>query len=171
MNSILFICTGNIFRSMVAEYALKARLGDESVCVVGSAGIEAKLQRVHPVLQDRLLKKGADPSAHVQRRLTGELLDHADFAVAMGLDHREFIRRNFRREALLFNQVCYQREEPVLDICEAVPDWETNLEAARDHAFWVVDYIWDAMPRFIEALALPRQSAAEQPHFLDRRKA
>ena len=26
MPSILFVCTGNIFRSMTAEYALKARL-------------------------------------------------------------------------------------------------------------------------------------------------
>ena len=30
MSSILFICTGNIFRSMVAEHALKAYLGEHS---------------------------------------------------------------------------------------------------------------------------------------------
>jgi len=41
LKSILFICSGNIFRSMVAEYALKSLLGPSSPYIVGSAGIEA----------------------------------------------------------------------------------------------------------------------------------
>ena len=36
--SVLFVCTGNIFRSVTAEYALKIRLGGDTSCVVGSAG-------------------------------------------------------------------------------------------------------------------------------------
>ncbi|MBI4402194.1 MAG: hypothetical protein HY581_11250 [Nitrospirae bacterium] len=149
MKSILFICTGNIFRSLVAEYALKARLGPKAGYLVGSTGIEAVPQAMSPLIRDRLRERGADPSPHVQRKLTRELLDGADLAVAMGLDHRDFIRRHFDREALLFNQVCYHKEEPVLDIHEAIPDWPNNLEAARDYALSVVDYIWEAMPAFL----------------------
>lgn len=149
VKSILFICTGNLFRSPVAEYALKARLGQESDYVVGSAGIEALPQAMPLLIHDRLCEKGADPSMHVQRKLTRELLDRADLAVAMSLDHRDFIRRHFGREVLLFNQVCYQQEEPVLDIHEAIPDWQNNMQVARTYALSVIDYIWAAMPAFL----------------------
>lgn len=149
MKSILFICTGNVFRSLAAEYALKAWLGPDSGYVVSSAGIEALHQPVHPLVRDCLLKKGADPSPHVPRKLTQDLLHGADIPVAMGLDHQEFIRRHFHREVLLFNQICYQKEEPVLDLHEAMPDWPANQEATRDYVVSIIAYIWDAMPAFV----------------------
>lgn len=152
MKSVLFICTGNVFRSVTAEYALKARLGPEWTLPVGSAGIEAVPQLMHPMILEYLRTKGADPSRHVQRKLTRELLDGVDLAVAMGLDHREFVRRHFGRDILLFNEVCFQREEPVLDVHEAVPDWTSNMEAAHAHARAVVDHIWDAMPALLARL-------------------
>jgi protein-tyrosine phosphatase len=152
VKSILFICTGNIFRSMVAEYALKARLGPAAGYAVGSAGIEALPQPMHPLIRDYLHEKGADPAAHVPRRLTSELLDSTDLAVAMGLDHREFIRRRFQRDVLLFNQVCYQKEESVLDVHEAIPDWPANMKTVRSYTLSVIDYIWDSMPAFLARL-------------------
>ena len=120
MRSILFVCTGNVFRSVVAEYALKARLGPEPPYLVGSAGIEALPQPYPPLIHHRLLEKGIDPSQHVQRRLTRELLERTDLVVAMGLNHREFIHRHFCREVLLFNQLCFQKEEPILDVHEEI---------------------------------------------------
>lgn len=152
VSSILFVCTENVFRSLVAEQALRARLESGAGCLVGSAGIEARPQPVHPLVSARLREKGADSSGHVQRKLTGELLAGAGLVVAMGCDHRDFIRRNFGREAPLFNQVCYEKEEPVLDVGEAVPDWEHNQEAARAYTLWVIDYIWDAMPALLARL-------------------
>ena len=151
--SILFICTGNVFRSLVAEYALKALLGPEAGIVVGSAGIEALPQTAHPLVVDHLRARGADPSQHVQQKLTAELLAGCHMPVAMGLDHRDFIRRRFNRDVQLFNEICFQRTEPVLDIHEAVPDWQTNPEAARAHAVGVIDHIWDAMPAFLSRVS------------------
>lgn len=147
--SILFVCTGNVFRSLAAEHALRARAGRESGYLVGSAGIEAKPQAVHPLVRGRLLEKGSDPSRHVQRKLTEAVLTGADVVVAMGRDHQEFIRRHFGREVPLFNQICYQRDEPVLDVEEAILDWENNQEAAKAYTLWVIDYIWEAMPAFL----------------------
>ncbi len=149
MKSILFVCTGNVFRSLVAEYALKARLGLDSGYIVGSAGTEAPPQPVHPLVMDCLLEKGADPSPHVPRKLTQELLNGADIPVAMGLDHREFIRKKFDRDVLLFNQICCQKEEPILDVHEAMPNWPVSPEAARSYVVSVIDYIWNAMPAFL----------------------
>lgn len=152
MASILFICTGNIFRSMVAEYALKARLGSDSGYVIGSAGIEAKPQLVHPVIRARLLEKGIDVSRHVQRKLTRELLEEADLAVAMGLDHQGFVRRHFNRDVPLFNEVCHHKVEPVLDLHEAIPDWQNDHEAARRYALSVIDHIWHSIPALLVRL-------------------
>lgn len=150
--SILFICTGNVFRSVAAEHALKARLGPDSTLIVGSAGIEARPQPLHPMILDYLYAKGADPSTHVQRKLTRELLESVDLAVAMGFDHRDFIREQFGRDVLLFNQVCYQREEPVLDVHEVMPDWQSNMDATRAYVQAVVDHIWDATPALLSRL-------------------
>lgn len=150
--SVLFICTGNVFRSVTAEYALRARLGPDSTLIVGSAGIEARPQPLHPMMIEYLRAKGVDPSRHVQRRLTRELLESVDLAVAMGFDHRDFIREQFGRDAVLFNQVCCQREEPVLDIHEAMPDWQSNMAAARAYVQSVVDHIWDATPALLARL-------------------
>jgi protein-tyrosine phosphatase len=110
------------------------------------------------MIRDRLMEKGIDPAHHVPQRLTRELLDRVDLTIAMGLDHRDFLRRHFRHEAILFNQVCYQIEEPILDIHEVVPNWEADPYAARKYACWVIDYVWEAMPAFITRL--PELAAA-----------
>lgn len=46
VKSILFVCTGNIFRSLTAEYALKQYLGPQGMDCVGSAGSEAQPQSI-----------------------------------------------------------------------------------------------------------------------------
>lgn len=157
MKSILFVCTGNVFRSVTAEYALKARLGPERRLIVGSAGILAKPQSLHPMILEYLRAKGADLSAHVQRKLTRELLAEADLAVAMGFDHREFIREQFGRDVPLFNQVCFEKEEPVLDLHEVMPDWPSDMDGARAYVQSVVDHIWASVPVLLERLPLYRR--------------
>lgn len=154
--SILFVCTGNIFRSLVAEYAVRAQLGSKSPYCVGSAGIEAKPQTIHPVILDRLVQRGADPSAHVQRKLTQEVIERVDLIIAMGVDHRDYIQRQFGRRVPLFNEVSLGRETPILDLHEALPDWERDLEHARDYVESVIEHIWDTAPALVARL----------PHFL-----
>lgn len=92
VRSILFVCTGNIFRSLDAEYALKQHLRPQGLFCVGSTGIEAKPQSIHPIVRARLLERGADPVGHIQRKLTQSLLDEADCVVAMGRDHQEAVQ-------------------------------------------------------------------------------
>jgi protein-tyrosine phosphatase len=150
--SILFVCTGNVFRSMVAEHAVRARLGPENGYLVGSAGIEAKPQTIHPVIRAKLIQKGADPSRHVQRVLTREIVDRTNLIIAMGRNHREFIQRQFGRAAPLFNDVSFGADTPILDVHEALPDWEQELSKARDYVEWVIDHIWNAVPSLLSRL-------------------
>ncbi len=152
MTTILFVCTGNIFRSLTAEYALRAQLPPSHPYRVRSAGIEAHPESVAPTVRDRLLARGVDCRDHVQRRLTHAVLAEADLVVAMGLDHRAFIRRVFSREAPLFHEICFRREEGVLDLHEALPDWSRDPEASQRYMVRTVDHIWKAMPAFIARL-------------------
>ena len=151
-HSILFVCTGNIFRSMVAEYAVRTQLGSQPRYRVESAGIEARPQTIHPLIRARPLQKGADPSAHVQRALTKELVERTDLIIAMGEDHREFIQRHFDRTAPLFNEVSFGIETPLLDLHEALPHWEEDLLKARDYVESIVDHIWNAAPALVGRL-------------------
>lgn len=150
--SVLFVCTGNIFRSVAAEYALKAGLGVDTSCIVSSAGIAVKPQSVHDWVQTRLREKGADPTTHVQRQLTRDLLGAADLVIAMGRDHQIFVREQFRREVPLFNQICLGHDQPIMDVHEAIPDWETDPERARAYVWSVIDVIWATAPALLPRL-------------------
>jgi len=152
LQSVLFVCTGNIFRSVTAEYALKARFGPGTSCLVSSAGIDAKPQPIHDWVETRLREKGADPTRHVPRQLTKELVEAADLVIAMGRNHQVFIREQFGRDAPLFNQVCLGHNQPILDLHEVIPDWETNPERARTYVWSVIDVIWATAPSLLSRL-------------------
>ena len=155
MRSILFVCTGNVFRSVAAEYALRSLLSNSSQYLVGSAGTEAKPQPVHEWITHCLGQKGADVSAHRPRRLTEELLHQTDLIVAMSRDHRDFIRRTFGRHVPLFKELCYGLDEPILDLHEMHPDWEQDLARARLYVSSVIEMIWHDIPFFLDQLARP----------------
>jgi protein-tyrosine phosphatase len=105
MQSILFICTGNVFRSLVAEHALKALIGSDVGYTVNSAGIEALPQAVHPLIRERLRLKGCDLVTHEPRKLSRDLLDKTTLPVAMGFNHQDFLRETFNREVRLFTEL------------------------------------------------------------------
>lgn len=152
VQSVLFVCTGNIFRSVTAEYALKARLSDGMRCIVGSAGIDARPQSVHAWVHTKLREKGAHASHHTQRQLTNELVESADLVVAMGRDHQDFIRQQFGRDVPLFNQICLGHDTPILDLHEVIPDWETDPDRARAYVCSVIDVIWTTAPAILSHL-------------------
>jgi len=152
MPSILFVCTGNIFRSMTAEYALKARLDPRSPIRVSSAGTVARPQQMHPDVRAYLVQRGVDLSPHQQRKVSAKLLRSTDLVIAMSTDHQAFLFETFQYRAPLLNDVCHGRPEPLFDIWEAIPTWETDIEAARHYAFQVMEYIWASIPCLLQNL-------------------
>ncbi len=153
--TILFVCTGNVFRSMVAEYALKAHLASHHAYLVGSAGIKAAQQPILPLLREQLKQRGIDPRGHRPRQLTERLLTQADVIIAMSTDHQDFIKREFGREVPLFSQAVSDTIEPVLDVHEVIPNWETRIPEARDYILSVIERIWTAMPILLPRLPKP----------------
>ncbi|NGZ11829.1 MAG: hypothetical protein CV088_21085 [Nitrospira sp. LK70] len=152
VQSILFVCTGNVFRSMAAEYSVRARICLQPSYRVESAGIKAKPQPIHPIISNRLIEKGADPSPHIPRMLTRALIDRADLVIAMGRDHREFIEKQFGLKVPLFNEVSLGEDRPILDLHEALPDWERDIDEARAYVESVIDHIWESVPALLARL-------------------
>lgn len=141
---ILFVCTGNIFRSMIAEHALRKWLPEASGIVCSSAGLTAQAQPIHTAVRERLLELKIDPARHVQRRLTTAISSEVDLAVAMGLDHQEALRRDFGLEAPLFLEWTRGEKLPIRDVWEIIPDHETNHAAVRAYVRRVVGTIYEA---------------------------
>jgi protein-tyrosine phosphatase len=135
MASILLMCTGNIFRSMTAEYALKAMLDPRLLVRVSSAETVALSQEMHPDVHAYLVQRGVDPSLHRQRRVSAVPLLASDLVIAMSTDHQAFLVNTYTYRAPLFHDVCHGRSEPLLDVWEAIPTWETDLDSARHYAF------------------------------------
>ena len=80
---VLFICTGNIFRSLSAEYCLKDYLKKHKIknIEVSSAGTVANIRDIPVETKKQLLKRGIDPSKHKQRRLTKKILEENDIII------------------------------------------------------------------------------------------
>ncbi len=152
VRSILFVCTGNVFRSVAAEYGLKLLVGQHSPYRIGSAGIDAKPQPVHDWVKDCLRDKGADVSGHIQRRLTKELVAETDLIVAMSRNHQVFVQREYGRQAPLFKQLCHGLDEPIPDLHEQYPDWERDLALARRYVVSIIDMIWMDLPSLLYKL-------------------
>ncbi|MFC7373711.1 low molecular weight protein-tyrosine-phosphatase [Brachybacterium sp. GCM10030267] len=95
---ILTVCTGNICRSPMAEYALRealeqAGLDDHvEVASVGTSGWEVG-NPVDARAGALLQRHGLDASAHRARQMTAALLREADLVLALDHDHVEPIRR------------------------------------------------------------------------------
>ena len=149
---MLFICSGNIFRSMTAEYALRAALGPGAGVRVQSAGMIDAPHEIVSFVRDYLAQQAIDISAHRPRRLERAMLDSADLAVAMDTRHRRQVEDSFGRRLPLFNEVAHGVAAPMPDVDEVIEDWRNNQQAAIEYGRSVMDGIFDGMPGFIERM-------------------
>ena len=149
---VLFVCTGNIFRSLTAEYALRRELGAQSAVVVASAGTHDFPHVVRPNVRDYLLEKGLDVRAHQRRTLTREILAPAELVIAMSTDHQRFLAERFALRAPVFLEACGGACEALPDIEDVVLDYRTNAAAVDAHVRKTIDTIIELTPRLARSL-------------------
>jgi protein-tyrosine phosphatase len=90
MTRILFICTGNVHRSVLAERLLAARLPPGSSLRPESAGTEAwHRSPVEDATRAVLEELGGDGSGFVSRPLTAQLVASAALVLGLAREHRE----------------------------------------------------------------------------------
>lgn len=159
---ILFICNGNIFRSLTAEYALKFALGKTSEHEVRSAGLVPAPHEIVTFVHEYMEGRGIDISGHAPAQFTGSSLGTADLAVAMGTEHRDKIADLYGVRLPLFSEVAYGTVEPLLDVFEVVPDWRQNETEAAAYGCSLMDYIFDGMEGFIANMGTFTGTAGKQ---------
>lgn len=147
MTGILFICTGNIFRSVTAEYALLAALGDRTDISVASAGtLHAPGYTVRPDVAAYLQRKELDVSGHRRRTLTSEMLEQTDVVIAMSVDHQSILEVDFQTDAMLFTEACGGSAEALLDVDDLFAPDDRHSPAARQHIYGIIDQIVNQTP-------------------------
>ena len=98
MRKILFVCHGNICRSPMAEFAMKALVreaGLEGEYRIASAATSAEEigNPVYPPARRKLLEHGIDPAGKTARQLRRE--DYGQWDLFLGMDEANV--RNMRR--------------------------------------------------------------------------
>ncbi len=94
---VLFICTGNTCRSVMAEFMVKKLAQEKGLdWEAGSCGLAAERYfQIPPGVRKALKAVGVEAVSHVPQLATRELLAWADLALAMTQGHREALAGEF----------------------------------------------------------------------------
>ena len=150
---ILFVCTGNIFRSLTADVALRKLLDGDSGIHVSSAGTDDYPHVVRPYTDAYLRSKGFDVASHRRRTLTPAILAESRLVVSMSTDHQAILRERFGRETPLFLEACGLEPEWLPDIEDVIPDYRTNRPAVEAHVRSTIDRILEFAPAMARNIA------------------
>ncbi|MBX7210995.1 MAG: low molecular weight protein arginine phosphatase [Verrucomicrobiaceae bacterium] len=150
MKNVLFVCTGNICRSPMAEALFREMVKGRADYRVGSAGVSAMPgQPASAHTANILREKGVDLSAFRSRPLTLDLMEKATHIFAMAAHHLEAIEMDFPQaagKAYLVSEFC--AEDALRD--QDVPDPIGMGRAAYDETREMLDKMLPSVLSYIE---------------------
>ncbi|MEE6452797.1 hypothetical protein RAH41_19720 [Gottfriedia acidiceleris] len=151
--NILFVCTDNFTRSIIAEFCMKDYLqktNNTSVKVV-SAGIRAnndisKYSTIHFNIMNEM---GIDTTGFNRLQFNESCFENFDLIIGMSELHKEYIKQEYDREIRLFNEV-YNGLHTAVNIGD--PDNENFFEQMKQ----LVNYIYKAIPTLLSNVELAK---------------
>lgn len=154
MITVLFVCTGNVFRSLTAEYSLRRQIGGTSLFKVSSVGTEDDPElQVRADVADYLLAKGLDVSQHNRRLITDELISGSDYVIAMSTDHKQILRDRYLVDVPLFMEACGNSAEAIPDVDDLFAPGDFHGLEAQQHIRMTIDKIIDMTPSLSDQIA------------------
>ena len=137
MKTILFVCTGNIFRSMSAELLLKKYISEKKIKDLNiiSAGITAHKQEIKEIVKKKLNEFNIDYSLHSQKKLTKEMIDSADLIITFTEKQKEYLEQEYNCYVSLFNKICFSENTSLLDDCDVFIDTPSKEAFEEFHIF------------------------------------
>ena len=145
--NILFVCTDNFTRSIIAEFCMKDYIRRNNITSinVASAGIRAssdveKYSQVHFKIMEKM---NIDTNEFKRTQFNVELLNKYDVVIGMSGIHKEHIKKEFNKEIPLFNEIYKGKSTPV-NI--GAPDSEGFEDQMRS----LVEFFYEATPQIIK---------------------
>ena len=143
MTHVIFICTGNICRSAMADGYLKYRLKQlkkDKEIIVTSAGTHALQGEESPINAKRAIEKyGANIESHKATRLENSQLKEADYILVMTQRHKQDVIRRYpdlKGKIRLLGEYAKDKEYDEID-----DPWGYNFNVYQNCAKEIVDSI------------------------------
>ncbi len=150
--TILFICTGNVFRSVCSKYIFEKKLFENNInnIKVLSAGISKNIgkreRQIDPVVKEELFKLNIDPYNHERKLVTQKMIDNSDIIITMTKKQKEYIEKNFNKQSILFNKICFSEDTDFLDEFEKYSSSTTQEE--------INNYLRECVKKINEGISL-----------------
>jgi RpiB/LacA/LacB family sugar-phosphate isomerase len=145
MKTILFICTGNVCRSPMAEALFRhatAGRGEFRVLSAGLGAVDGQPPTAHSVTAMR--KRGIDISGQRSRALTTALLQEADFIFGMTRSHVEAV-------GLMYPQAT-EKTFLLREFDDSVKDFERDISDPIGGSYEIYEACQDQIERGIASL-------------------
>ncbi|MDP3981883.1 MAG: L-threonylcarbamoyladenylate synthase [Chlamydiota bacterium] len=149
VKSVLFVCTGNSCRSVIAEYLLKEYLRDRVDIRISSAGTTAypgmqPTQHAISVMQ----KKHIDINGHLSCPVTPNLIDNTDLILVMTKAHKRFLLEMLSRPGIDSNKI-----HLLMDFSSRWDFLGTDVEDPIGQPYWAYENCLEMMLEPMDRIA------------------
>ena len=143
-HKIIFVCTDNYGRSIIAERCLENYLAKNNILnyEIASAGTNASSDTTGFTLSQftQLKKLGINNSAPQRTQLTPELAKSADLIIIFDHFHQDWLKTNLNLNAPLFDEI-YKNESTPINCKNYDDKYPINEKMIQ-----IVNYIYEATP-------------------------